>query len=273
MSNNDLLLQYTREQDELCQQIYRALEADNRTHAAWVLHLNMLCFSVKVISIAVSDTEYAALSASLGQREDFVRSIGSWPVLLSSYVDPPMRRIPATDIRILHSGQVVPHSICYQWWPLSIASIPSEGHRILYDRVGLPHTGQYRGYDRSNIRPKNTPDEQISENASWFWAALWTEVAALFEDYDEPFAWTWTALNVLEVSLNLPITSEKERVVASRFSHNLVTARELTARGAFLTDKLRLKGIDAPSADIFVQMNRLIRFVAEVEPRKLRARC
>ena len=264
ISNNDLLSQYTGEQNELIREIHHALEEDDRVYAAWIPVSNHVDISGLHISIAVSDREYEALSASMAQRERFVRSIGSTPILLSSYFDPPCWRMPATEVDILYAGQDGPHSICYDWWPLSVASVPTEGHRIIFNKVGLPQTDRCRGGNDSRIKPTSTPDERISRAANWFWDAFWLDVAEMLRNSVEPFMFAWSALNELEELLSLPKTSEKERVASSTFSDSLVTARELTARGVFLTDHLRLKGIDAPSADMFDQMNRLTDLVRDV---------
>ena len=272
MSNNDLLSQYVSEQDELIRQVHHGLQEDTRTSAAWVSVPTATHFYNLAVSIVVSDSEYEVLSASMRQRERFAQSVRPWPILNFSYFDPPMWRMPKTEVIALYSGQVAPHSVHYYWWPVSIATIPTEGCRVLYNKVGLPQTDRHGGRNNSRIKPISAPDETVSKLCNWFWAALWIEVEALFRDDDEPFIWTYTALNALEVSLGLPKTSEEKRVASSTFLDHLVTASGLTARGAFLTDQLRLKEIDAPSADIFDQMNRFIRFVAEVEPRRLRAR-
>ena len=263
ISNNDLLSQYTGEQVELIREIHHALEEDDRVNAAWISVPNGSHFA-DLVSIAVSDREYEALSASMGQRVRFIQSMGSTPILLSSYFDPRMWEIHATEVVIVYSGQVGPHSINYRWWPLSIAAIPTEGHRILFNKVGLPRTDQHVRRNNANIKHRTTPDERILQIANWFWAALVMEVAASIRGHNEPLEWAWTALIELEESLSLPVTSEEERVATSTISHNLTMARQLAARGAFLTDQLRLKEIDAPSADIFDNMNRLIDLVGEV---------
>ena len=265
ISNTDFLLRYTREQDELTRQILHGVKKNAHSEAAWMPVLQFATIPDLTISVAVSDMEYEALSASMDQRKRFVQSIGREPILLYGDFDMPLFfPVPKTQMVVLYAGHVAPHFVNYRWWPRSIASVPTEGYRVLFDKFGLLQTDQYLGDNESSIYDDDTPVEATLRACSWFWIMLFIELGPSLKTAKCPLSSTWSALNRLEVSLNSLVTHHQDYEQPTAFGRNLDTARELTARGAFLTDQLRLREIDAPSADIFDQMNRLIDLVGDV---------
>jgi len=158
---------HKRSRDELLQCIVQSLEQDQRVVAAWLfgsLGSGLADYLSDIdIFVVVSDDHFEEVASA---QKQFVTIPDTAMVTISAPQNAPPE---GAFLSVVYDTPTGAHIVDWYWQKQSRAKIPSD-MKLLFDRVGLPHSGQPTGWEFPQPIPERTELEidELYINASWY---------------------------------------------------------------------------------------------------------